>query len=268
VVSTVPETIRSRIIYVCRDAFWYHDVRAIFSSAGVPEALWARYAEPDASKAKIVRGVLNDLRGMGSRGPHNLTVSALDANGSESDVSSFMFEIGDSTPATEETADSGVQTTLDSSVTTTEPDGTSSTEVTSTAPPTPEQLPSGGGSIPSLSCALGNHRERYPAAILDTRYQCALHVVNFGIRLTPPPVGATRVSYVFESGFEWYSNGTRRTHTAWHDEPIDYVFHGTFKPAYNQAHVYGTDHLHYSYYQGDALVMVQTTVRLEFIAVP
>lgn len=66
--SAVPETIRSKIVDVCRDAFWYHDdVQAIFISAGVPEALWARYAEPDASKAKIVRGVLNELRGMGAR---------------------------------------------------------------------------------------------------------------------------------------------------------------------------------------------------------
>jgi hypothetical protein len=68
VASGVPETIRSKIVDVCRDAFWYHDdVRAIFVSAGVPDALWERYAEPDASKAKIVRGVLNELRAMGVR---------------------------------------------------------------------------------------------------------------------------------------------------------------------------------------------------------
>jgi hypothetical protein len=251
------------------------DANATFTFAASPDARYApvvafRYALDQDAPATVAGPSATVLLPVTTDGPHNLTVSGLDSNGSESDVASFAFEIGDSTPATEETADNGVQTTVSTTVTATEPDGTSSTEVTSTAAATPQQLPSGGGgSIPSVSCRLGNHREILSTrSILDIRYQCASHVVNYGIRLGPPPIGATRISYVFESGFEWYRDGRPQSHTAYHDEPIWYIFHGTFNPVYNQSHVYGTDHFHYGCYVGNTFVLVQISIRVEFIAVP
>jgi hypothetical protein len=67
--SAVPEVLRSAVVRVCRDAFWYRgDVEALFLAAGVSPALWARHSADDASKARIARGVLSELASLGSSG--------------------------------------------------------------------------------------------------------------------------------------------------------------------------------------------------------
>jgi hypothetical protein len=65
----VPETVRSTIVQVCRDAFhWRDDVRALFLNAGTPAAVYDRYNMPELSKAKIARAVLNELQSQGAGG--------------------------------------------------------------------------------------------------------------------------------------------------------------------------------------------------------
>jgi hypothetical protein len=65
----VSEGVRAAVVQVCRDAFYYRDdVRAVFIDAGCPETMYDKYDDPNNSKAKIARFVLNDLRGLGERG--------------------------------------------------------------------------------------------------------------------------------------------------------------------------------------------------------
>lgn len=65
----MPETVRSAVVQVCRDAFhWRDDIRALFLGVGVPSALYDRYDQPEFSKAKIARAVLNDLQTSGANG--------------------------------------------------------------------------------------------------------------------------------------------------------------------------------------------------------
>jgi hypothetical protein len=67
--QAVPEAVRSAVVQVCRDAFhWRDDVRALFLGAGVPPALYDRYDQPEFSKAKIARAVLNELQSRGATG--------------------------------------------------------------------------------------------------------------------------------------------------------------------------------------------------------
>lgn len=68
--AVIPETVRSTVVRVCKDAFhWRSDVRAVFLTAGVPESLYDRYDSQEAmSKPKVARAVLGDLQRMGTRG--------------------------------------------------------------------------------------------------------------------------------------------------------------------------------------------------------
>jgi hypothetical protein len=61
--------VRSAIVLVCREAFWYKDdVKALFVSAGTPERVWERHSGDDVSKAKTARLVLSELVAMGDAG--------------------------------------------------------------------------------------------------------------------------------------------------------------------------------------------------------
>ncbi len=64
----VPTSVQSEVVAVCRDSFhWRDDVKAVLLASGVPEALYNRY-EAVGGKAKIARGVLIELQGMGPAG--------------------------------------------------------------------------------------------------------------------------------------------------------------------------------------------------------
>jgi hypothetical protein len=63
----LPFEVREAVVSVCGKAFWLKDpLRAMFMSAGVPAALYDRFA--DESKYKITRHVIGELDGMGDQG--------------------------------------------------------------------------------------------------------------------------------------------------------------------------------------------------------
>jgi acetyl esterase/lipase len=67
--QALPEAVRTAVVQVCRDAFYYRDdVRSLFVGAGVPPGLYDRYDSLENSKAKIARFVLNDLQSLGANG--------------------------------------------------------------------------------------------------------------------------------------------------------------------------------------------------------
>lgn len=68
--TAIPETVRSAVVSVCKDAFhWRSDVRAVFLTAGVDASLYDRYDTQEAmSKPKVARAVLGDLQRMGAEG--------------------------------------------------------------------------------------------------------------------------------------------------------------------------------------------------------
>ena len=67
--TVVPEVVRSAIVRVCRDAFYYKDdVKALFVASGTPQHVWERHAGEGISKAKTVRMVLSELVSMGEGG--------------------------------------------------------------------------------------------------------------------------------------------------------------------------------------------------------
>ncbi|MEV4516181.1 hypothetical protein AB0K00_45375 [Dactylosporangium sp. NPDC049525] len=65
----LPLNVQQAVIAVCRDAIHFRDdLQAAFEGAGVPPELYARYNNPDNSKAKIARYVLSDLASRGEPG--------------------------------------------------------------------------------------------------------------------------------------------------------------------------------------------------------
>lgn len=70
----VPSTVIRAAIAVCRDALhWRDDLRGVMLAAGVSRALYDRYDQPERSKARIARAVLDEL---GDRGPAGYALQA------------------------------------------------------------------------------------------------------------------------------------------------------------------------------------------------
>ncbi len=65
----LPTTVQRAAVRVCRDAFhWRDDLRAVFTTAGVPASLYDRYDNPANSKAKIARFIFGALQERGEPG--------------------------------------------------------------------------------------------------------------------------------------------------------------------------------------------------------
>lgn len=255
------------------------DADATFSfsaPAGVSNtpAAGFQYALDDADPTNISGTSVTVPLAVTDPGAHYLSVTAVDANGIASPDTLFYFIIGDA-PSSSSADGELILESVTTETTETAPDGTTSTstESTSTTPLQPDQYGGdGGGRVARLSCSVPNHWQYLPpgyGVVANLRYQCKLPKprVNWALKLTPPPA-ATKVNYVFESGFTWYRNGTQGSHTAWHDEPIWYIFHGTFNPVPLNSHVYGTDQFHYTWWRGNTLCWTDVTVTFEFWAVP
>jgi hypothetical protein len=68
-VDSLPATVQSAAVSVCRDALhWRDDLRAVFLTAGVPAPLYDKYNHLDFSKAKIARAIFNELQDRGEAG--------------------------------------------------------------------------------------------------------------------------------------------------------------------------------------------------------
>jgi hypothetical protein len=208
-------------------------------------------------------------------GPHDLVVYAVDANGTESDPALFHVEVGHNAPATTP-ASPDPQITVYTTETAVAEDGTTTTQTSSQttngAQAQPAQVPSGGAPPPPPLFCDKPYRGFFPGATLDLRNVCRLRMGTFGIRLTPPPGGATRVTPAAESGFIWYVNGYRQPNTPPHpiekNLPITHVFTGNFKPLPLGAHVWGFDNLAYSYFYNRVLYLRKVKVIIDFVPVP
>jgi len=253
------------------------DANATFSFSAPPgvgntAAVGYQYALDDADPTPITGASVTVPLGVSDPGAHFLSVTAIDANGIASVPTLFYFVIG-ADPSSSSDDGQVINERITTQTTETTPDGTTSTDSTSVTPAEPQQYGGdGGGQVARLSCSLPNHWQYLPpgyGVLANLRYQCKLPSpqVNWGIKLSPPPA-ATKINYVFESGFTWYRNGKQATHTAWHDYPIWFTFHGTFNPVPLNSHVYGTDNFTYTWWMGNTMCWTDVTVTLEFWAVP
>lgn len=210
-----------------------------------------------------------------SEGPHDLLVFAIDADGVQSEPAVFHFEIGHDAPASSPEG-SNPEITITTTDTMTAEDGTTttqtSTQTTKVTPAEPAQVPNADAPVPPPLFCNKPYRGSYPGGTLNLTNNCLARMVFFSIRLTPPPLGATRISSVAESGFTWFVNGRRQLPTPPRPIslglPVSRIFHGIFKPTPLGSHVWGTDKLAFSYALGRTLTVRKVTVTVDFVPVP